>query len=74
MKKIIKLSFVFLLIACSCVFVSLFIISDDISQNYRINRGDELKIDTPIPVTASYNGVKMSQGNFARHIGESFDV
>ena len=74
MKKFIKIIFVFFLILCSCIFTSIYIISDDISENYRINRGDEFNIDTFVPITASYNGIKMSQGSFARHIGDSFDV
>ncbi len=74
MKKFIKISFVFLLIVCSFVFTSIYIISDDISSSYRINRGDELTIDSFVPVTASYNGVKTSQENFVKHTGEFFEV
>ena len=74
MKKFLKCCFVVLLIACSFVFTSMYIISADVSSDYKINRGEEFTIDSFVPVTASYKGVKMSQGNFARHIGESFDV
>ncbi len=74
MRKFIKACFLVLLIACSCIFASIYIISDDISTNYRINRGEELTIDAIVPITATYNGVKMSQGSYVRHVGESFDV
>ncbi len=74
MKKAVKISFVFLFIFCSCLFTSIYIMSDDIAENYKINRGEELNLDTPMPVTAVYNGVKVSQGSFARHVGESFEV
>jgi len=74
MKRFIKILFAVLLIACSFVFTSIYIISDDISLSYRINRGDELTIDSFVPVTASYNGVKTSQENFVKHTGEFFEV
>ena len=72
MKKFIKCTFVFLLIACSCVFSSIYLVSGDISPNYRINRGDELKIDSFVPVKISYD--KNSLRDNASKLGESFEV
>lgn len=74
MKKFIKIIFVVMLIFCSYVFTSIYIMSGDISENYRVNREEELIIDTFMPVTATYNGVKMSQGSFTRSVGERFEV
>lgn len=74
MRKIIKTTFVLLLVFCGFVFTSMYIISDDIAENYKINHGEELCIDTFIPITAVYNGVKMSQGVYTRHIGDTFNV
>lgn len=74
MKNFIRIVFATLLIFCSFIFTSIYIMSDDISENYKINRGDELTVDTFMPVTASYNGVKMSQGSFTRRVGDSFAV
>lgn len=74
MKKFIKIIFASLLVLCSYIFTSIYIMSDDIAENYRINRGDELNVDTFMPITATYNGVKMSQGSFARRVGDSFEV
>ena len=74
MKAFVKIIFAFLLIFCSCIFTSIYVMSADISDSYRINRGDELTVDTFIPVTATYNGVKMSQGVYTRQVGESFEV
>lgn len=74
MKKAIKISFFVLLVFCSCLFTSIYIMGDDIAENYKINRGEELKLDTFMPVTASYNGTRVSQGSFARHVGENFEV
>ncbi len=74
MKKFIRITFVALLLFCSYVFTSIYIMSDDISQNYRINRGEELTIDSFMPVTVTYNGAKMSQGTYTRRVGENFEV
>lgn len=74
MKKAVKICFVVLFVFCSCLFTSIYIMSDDVAENYKINRGDELNLDTFMPVTAVYNGVNVSQGSFPRHIGESFEV
>ena len=74
MKKAIKIICVVLLFACSCIFTSIYIISDDISENYKLNRGDELEINTFMPVTVVYDGAKASQGTAIRQVGESFEV
>lgn len=74
MKKAIKIFCAVLLLASSCIFTSIYIMSDDISDNYKLNFGEELKIDSFMPVTAVYNGVKESQGGTPRQIGESYEV
>ncbi len=74
MKKFIKLLFAILLVFCSYVFTSIYIMSGDVAQSYKVNRGEELKMDTFVPVTAVYNGVKMSQGVYTRQVGDSFEV
>lgn len=74
MKKFIKIIFTFLLIFCSCLFTSIYIMSSDVVDSYKVNRGDELRVDTFVPLTAIYNGVKMSQGVYTNRVGESFEV
>ncbi len=74
MKRVIKIFFVLCLIGCSCLFTSIYVLSDNISQSYKVTRGEELKIDSFVPITATYNGVKMSGNTIARHIGDSFTV
>lgn len=74
MKKAIKIFCAVLLLASSCIFTSIYIMSDDISDNYKLNFGEELKIDSFMPVTAVYNGIKESQGGTPRQIGESYEV
>lgn len=74
MKKVLKIIFVMLLICCSYIFTSIYIMSNNVADSYKVNRGEELQIEGIAPVTAVYNGVKMSQGVYTRQIGESFDV
>ena len=74
MRKFIKILFAFLFVFCSCIFSSIYIMSNDVAESYKVNRGEELQMDMFVPVTAVYNGVKMSQGVYNRKIGESFEV
>ena len=74
MRKLIKISFAILLIACSYIFTSIYIMSDDVASSYKVGRGEELQVDTFMPITAVYNGVKMSQGVYTRQVGDSFEV
>lgn len=74
MRKIIKIFFAVLLIACSYIFTSICIMSNDVAPSYKVGRGEELHVDTFMPVTAVYNGVKMSQGVYTRQVGDSFEV
>lgn len=74
MKKVIKFLFAILFIFCSYIFTSIYIMSADVAESYKINRGDEFQVDTFMPVTAVYNGIKMSQGVYTRQVGESFEV
>ncbi len=45
-----------------------------ISREYKIKKGDVLAFDTSIPITAVYEGVRMSQSVNAQQIGETFNV
>ena len=74
MKKIVKSLFVVLFVFCSCVFTSMYFMTFSISQSYKVNRGEELQIESIIPVTAVYNGAKMSQSSENHLVGDSFKV
>ena len=52
----------------------MYIISGSVEANYKLNKGQEFSIDTFVPVTAVYNGTKMSQGVYTRRVGEKFNV
>ncbi len=74
MKKAVKYSFVILLLFCCCVFTSVYIMSESVSENYKINRGEELQIDAFVPITVSYEGAKKSQNSPIRKVGEKFEA
>ncbi len=74
MKQVVRIVFAFLFVVCSLVFTSIFIVSKDISENYKVNRGEELKIDSVIPITAVYKNAKATKKNYARQVGENYEV
>ena len=51
MKRLIKILFVFLLFVCSCIFTSIYVMSIKVDESYKINRGEELEIESIIPIT-----------------------
>ena len=74
MKKLFKILSAVMLVLCSFVFVSVYYLSNSVDDVYKINRGQELQIDSFVPVTAVYNGAKMSQSNDNYLVGESYKV
>ena len=74
MKRLIKFIFAVCFIFCSCVFTSIYVMSDSVEDNYKVNKGETLKIESFMPVTAVYNGVKMSQSTLNHTVGETFEV
>ncbi len=72
-KTVIKTMFFVLLFVSATIFVLVYILGQHMSQNYKINRGEQLKIDSIIPVTAEYNGAKVSQSGKHR-VGDTFEV
>ncbi len=63
---------------CLCIGIVIFsmiiYLNNSINQDYKINRGEILKLDTIIPVTAEYNGAKMSGVNINSKAGSKFEV
>lgn len=72
-RAVIKTLFFVMLTASATAFVLVYILAQNMSQNYKINRGQELKIDTIVPVTAVFDGTKESQ-SVGRNAGETFEV
>ncbi len=73
LKKAVKTLFLLSTAFCATVYIAVYIMGQSIPENYKITRGDTLKIDSYIPVTAEYNGAKMSQVN-THNVGDIFDV
>lgn len=42
------------------VFSALFYLSDCVGENFKIKKGDTLKLNSPLPVTAVYNGTELN--------------
>lgn len=74
MKKLIKFIFALSLIFCSCLFTFIYYLGTTVADNYMVNSGDELKIESIVPVKTVYSGAKLSQGNQKYLVGESFEV
>ena len=72
-KIISKIIFFISLAFCITIFSLIIVLSKDSGDYYKVKRGDILNIDSKIPVTVTYNGLKMSQST-AKEVGESFTV
>ena len=56
------------------VFGSIIYLENNISDEFKIKKGDTLNINTPLPVTAIFNGSEMSGRSINQNVGEEFDV
>lgn len=72
-KIISKIFFCIALAFSIGIFTMVFILNRSVDDNYKIKRGDVLNIDSKIPISVTYNGLKMSQ-SAAKNVGESFSV
>lgn len=67
------LFFIFLVCAIG-VFSVIFYLTETLSEEYKIKKGDTLKFNTSVPITAVYKGARLSEGNTLNKIGEEFEV
>lgn len=56
------------------IFSAIIYVSCDIGESYKIKKGEDLGIDTAVPITAEYEGVVLSQSSATEKIGNSFEV
>ena len=56
------------------VFSTVVYININLSQDFKIKKGETLSISSVIPVTAVYNGAKLSQISNTKNVGEEFSV
>lgn len=73
-RSLIKIFFFVLVIFCILIFSAVIYLNGSINNNFKIKKGESLNIASPLPVTAVYNGVKLSQVSASKQIGEEFSV
>lgn len=73
-RSLIKIFFFVLVIFCILIFSAVIYLNGSINNNFKIKKGESLNITSPLPVTAVYNGVKLSQVSASKQIGEEFSV
>lgn len=69
-----KCVFILALLFDIAVFGAVIYLNGSISDNYKIKKGDGLTFNTAVPITAEYEGLKLSQTDKTEQIGEEFDV
>ena len=74
MRVLSKTVFFILLIIDTVIFSALIYLDTTLSEEYKIKRGDMLDFDTAVPITAVYEGMKLSQSGKTNNIGEEFNV
>lgn len=72
-KIVSRVVFFVSLIFSISIFTLIMILSRVTDHSFKIKKGDILNIDTKIPVTVTYNGLRMSQ-SATKKAGESFSV
>lgn len=65
-----KSLFFILLIFDIAVFGALFYLNDYLGEDFKIKKGDTLNLNTPLPVTAVYNGTELSSRHTEENSGD----
>ena len=65
-----KSLFFILLIFDIAVFGALFYLTDCLGEDFKIKKGDTLNLNTPLPVTAVYNGTELSSRHTEENSGD----
>lgn len=73
-RNLIKICFFIITIFCTIIFSAVIYLNGNLSNNFKIKKGESLNISSPVPVTAVYNGIKLSQISNNKKIGEEFSV
>ena len=70
----IKTMFFVLLFINILIFSSLFYLNNNIENNYKIKSGDSFDLDTVIPITAEYQGLKFTNTTKNFDVGQKFEI
>ncbi len=73
-RGIIKSLFFVCLFVTAAIFALVIYLGATVGDEYKVIRGESLHIDTPIPVTAVYNGSSMSGANVNMPAGQRMQV
>lgn len=73
-RRFTKFIFTVFLLFCITVFSFIFYLDSTVSNEFKVKRGGELKIDSIVPVTAVYSGSKMSQSRLFTKAGDAFEI
>lgn len=74
MRVLSKSVFFILLIFDIFIFSVIAYLNTTVSENYKIKRGDVLSFETSVPITAIYEGTRLSQSGKTDDVGEEFKV
>ena len=70
----VKLLFGLAFSICILIFTAIFYLQNNISDDYKIRRGEGLVINSNIPVTAEFDGTELSQSNARFNVGDNYRV
>lgn len=73
-NALLKTIFVFLLISCTIIFSVILVLNNEVSDSYKVVKGENLTVDSNFPITATSKGVSFAQSDFARSVGEVVKV
>ena len=74
MRVLSKSVFFIFLIFDIFIFSVIAYLNRTVSENYKIKRGDVLSFETSVPITAVYEGTRLSQSGKTDAVGEEFNV
>lgn len=70
----IKALFFILLALCIFIFASIFYLRSELGGEYKVNRGEEFKVDSILPVTAEFDGENTAEADSADKSGSTVTV
>ena len=70
----VKFIFAVSLILTVLIFSTIIYLQNNITDDYKVKKGDSLVINSKVPITAEFGGVELSQTRALSLIGENFEV
>ncbi|MBO5090811.1 MAG: SpoIVB peptidase [Clostridia bacterium] len=73
-RILIKSIFAVFLILSIIVFAGVFYLQTTLADEYKIKKGEDLSIQSPVPIVASFDGAALSDAASRKSVGDSFSV